>query len=503
MSADEDYSWAAPVGTASAADAVAVAPSPVAGATDPCFTEARETLRLLAQRKLSARELMAAHLARIRAVNPKVNAIVGKLADDECLELAAASDELRARGARLGALAGLPWAFKDVEEAVGLACTFGSPIFRDYRAGADTVLVERLRSAGVLPIGKTNVPEFGMGSHTYNRVYGPTRNPYDLTKSAGGSSGGAAVAVATGMLALADGSDFGGSLRNPGNFNNIVGFRPSVGLVPLAPSSMPFFGFVVKGPLARTVSDAALLLAVLAGEDPRDPGCYPSQPARFGEPLARDVRGVRIAWSPDLGCLPLAAAVRQVIDAQRTVLEDLGCVVEEASPDLSDADEIFLTLRRWRSWTELGPWLETHRADLKPEAAEEIEAGSRVTSAMLATAFKAHAALLERMRRFNERYEFLASAVNQVVPFDVGLDWPTSVGGVPMDHYIAWMKSAYWITTTWAPAISVPAGFTPGGLPVGMQITGRWRDDRRVLEMAYAFEQATGVGRRRPALGPG
>jgi len=469
---------------------------------DPCFLEARELVQLLARRKLSARELMAAHLARIQAVNPTLNAIVGKLPDEECLTLAARVDELRARGGQLGALAGLPWAFKDLEEAVGLVCTFGSPIFRDHRPVADTVLVERLRRAGVVPIGKTNVSEFGMGSHTYNGVYGATRNPYDLTKSAGGSSGGAAVAVATGMLPLADGSDLGGSLRNPGNFNNIVGLRPSVGLVPQAPSTMPFLGFAVKGPLARTVADAALLLAVMAGDDPRDPGCYPSQPAHFNEPLAREVRGARIAWSPDLGCLPLESAVREVIDAQRAVLEQLGCLVEEAAPDLADADAIFLTLRRWRAWTELGPLLEAHRAELKPEALEEIEAGSRVTSTALATAFKAHAALLERMRRFNERYEFLVSAVNQVVPFDVGLNWPTSVAGVPMDHYIAWMKSAYWITTTWAPAISVPAGFTPQGLPVGIQITGRWRDDRRVLEMAYAFEQATGVGARRPAPPP-
>jgi len=467
---------------------------------DPCFAEARETLRLLAQRELSARELMAAHLARIRAVNPKVNAIVAQLADEDCLALAAAADEARSRGVPPGALAGLPWAFKDIEEAVGLVCSFGSPIFRDYRPNADTLLVARLRRAGVIPIGKTNVSEFGMGSHSYNRVYGVTRNPYDLTKSAGGSSGGAAAALASGMLPLADGGDLGGSLRNPGNFNNVVGFRPSVGLVPLAPVSMPFPGLLVKGPLARTVADAALLLAVMAGEDARDPGSYPSQPARFLEPLQREVRGARIAWSPDLGGLPLEPEVRQVIDAQRRVFEDLGCVVEEAAPDLTGANAIFLTLRRWRSWSELGPLLAAHRADMKPEAIEEIEAGSRVTASELATVFRAHAALLERMRRFNERYEFLVSAVNQVAPFDVGISWPTSVAGVPMEHYIAWMKSAYWITTTCAPAISVPAGFTPAGLPVGVQITGRWRDDRRVLEIAHAFEQATGVGRRRPPL---
>ena len=467
---------------------------------EPCFAEASATLRLLAERRLSARELMAEHLERIRAINPQVNAIVGQLSEQECLELAAAADARRFAAEAPGALAGLPWAFKDVEEAAGLSCTFGSPIFRDYRPGGDTLLVERLRAAGVVPIGKTNVPEFGMGSHTYNGVYGATCNPYDLTKSAGGSSGGAAAAVASGMLPLADGSDLGGSLRNPGNFNNVVGFRPSVGLVPLAPVTLPFLGFLVKGPIARTVADAALLLAVMAGEDARDPGCYPSQPASLRAPLARELRGTRIAWSPDLGGLPLEPAVRQVIEAQRAVLEGLGCIVEEAAPDLSGADEIFLTLRRWRSWSELAPLLASHRAELKPEAIEEIEAGSRVTAAQLAQAFTAHAGLLARLRQFNQRYEFLVSAVNQVAPFDVGLDWPRSVAGVPMEHYIAWMKSAYWITTTWAPAISVPAGFTATGLPVGLQITGAWRADRRVLEVAYAFEQATLTGRRRPPI---
>jgi amidase len=468
--------------------------------SDLCLADARDQLRLLAARKVSARELMAAHLARIAAVNPKVNAIVARLPDDECLALAAGVDARRARGEPLGVLAGLPWAFKDLEDAVGLPCSQGSPIFKDARPAADTLLVERLRRAGVVPIGKTNVPEFGMGSHTYNRVYGRTRNPYDLSKSAGGSSGGAGAALATGMLPLADGSDLGGSLRNPGNFNNVVGFRPSVGLVPLAPESMPFLGFSCKGPLGRSVADVALMLAVIAGADARDPGCLPSDPAAFRRPLGREQRGARVAWCPDLGGLPLEPAVRRVLEARRATLEQMGCIVEDAVPDLAHADEVFLTLRRWRTWTRLGPLLARHRAEIKPEAIGEAEAGSRVTAAELAVAFEAHAALLERMRRFHEQYDFLACAVNQVAPFDVMLDWPQAVAGVPMTHYLEWMQSAYWITATWQPAISVPAGFTPAGLPVGLQLVGRRLEDRRLLGFAYAFEQATGIGARRPPL---
>jgi amidase len=479
---------ATPAGTATA----------TAGPTDLCYADAGELLQLLEARKVSARELMAAQLARIGAVNPKVNAIVAKLADEECLALATAVDERRARGERLGPLAGLPWAFKDLEPAVGFPCTRGSTIFRNDRPTADSVLVGRLRRAGVVPIGKTNVPEFGMGSHTYNPVYGTTVNPYDLTKSAGGSSGGAGVALATGMLPLADGSDLGGSLRNPANFNNVVGFRPTVGLVPTAPSPLPFFGFAVKGPMARSVSDVALLMSVMAGADPRDPGCAPSDPATFAAPLGRDLTGVRIAWCPDLGGLPLEDGVRQVLEGRRATLAGLGCVVEDASPDLAHADEIFLTLRSFRSWLVWGPLLAQHGAEMKPEAVGEIEAGARLSAGAIGAALVAHGRLLEGMRHFHERYDFIACAVNQVAPFDARLSWPASVAGVPMAHYVAWMKSAYWITATFQPAISVPAGFTPEGLPVGLQLVGRHREDRRVLELAYAFEQATRVGLRRP-----
>ena len=360
--------------------------------------------------------------------------------------------------------------------------------------------MERIRAAGAIPIGKTNVPEFGMGSHTFNRVYGTTLNPYNPAKSAGGSSGGAAAALAAGLLPLADGSDLGGSLRNPGSFNNVVGFRPSVGLVPLAPTPLPFLGFLTKGPLGRSVSDVAFLLSVLAGPDIRDPGTYPSDPRLFSGALVRRFDGTRIAWSLDLGGLPVDAGVRSAVEKQRRTFEDLGCVVDDACPDFQDADEIFLTIRRWRSWILLGPLLES-RGMLKPEAVDEIEAGARVDKDRLTRAMVRHGELMDRVRRFQQTYEFFVCAVSQVPPFDATLDWPREIEGVRMESYIDWMKSAYWVTTTFCPAISVPAGFTPEGLPVGIQIVGRFRGDWSVLQLAHAFEQATRFGLSRPRLG--
>lgn len=467
---------------------------------DLCFMSGRELARLIHARKLSAREVMLAHLRQIERVNPMVNAIVAKLDDAQCLALADAADRSIANGDKVGPLHGLPFAFKDTEAAIGFPFTRGSPIFRNDMPTEDTVLVERLRNAGVIPIGKTNVPEFGMGSHTYNKVYGTTVNPYDLTKSAGGSSGGAGAALAAGMLPLANGSDLGGSLRNPGNFNNVVGFRPTVGLVPNAPTVLPFIGFVVKGPMARSVEDTAFLLSVMAGSDPGDPGCYPSDPSAFLRGLDRDLKGVRVAWCPDLGGLPLDQRVRFVLEAQRATFEHLGCIVEEAWPDLSGADEVFLTIRAWRSWNTLGPLLEKHRAEMKSEAISEIESGARLSGSDIAKAMIRHAEVMERMRRFQQKYEFTICAVNQVPPFDATIDWPKAIEGTTMEHYVAWMKSAYWITATFCPAISVPAGFSPEGLPVGIQIVGRYRDDLGVLQIANAFEQATGFGRKRPAI---
>ena len=420
-----------------------------------------------------------------------------------CLALADDADRRIARGEPVGPLHGLPIAFKDLEPALGFPWTMGSPIYKDRMPAEDSVLVERLRQAGVIPIGKTNVPEFGMGSQTYNTVYGTTVNPYDVTKTAGGSSGGAGAALAAGLLPLADGSDLGGSLRNPANFNNIVALRPTVGLVPTAPSAMPLLGFGVKGPMARSVADTALLLSVMAGPDPRDPGCYPSDPAVFAQPLDRDFKGVRVAWCPDLGGLPLDRRVRAVLEAQRQTFEALGCIVEDACPDLTGADEVFLVIRAWKNWSTLAPLLEKHRSQMKPEVIWEIEFGATLTAAQIADALVQHGVIMERMRRFQERYEFMLCAVNQVPPFDATLHWPAEIEGTKMENYIGWMKSAYRISVTCRPAMSVPAGFTAEGLPVGIQIVGRYRDDLGVLQMAYAFEQATGFGQKRPAIALG
>ncbi len=494
----------AAVGTGSSSVAKTLGTTKTAPATRPpaslCFVSARELARLIRERKLSAREVMTAHLEQIRRINPNINAIVAKLDDDRCLALADEADRRQHRKEHLGPLHGLPIAFKDHEPAVGFPWTRGSPIYKDFMPQEDSVLVERLRKAGVLPIGKTNVPEFAMGSHTYNKVYGTTFNPYDLTKSAGGSSGGAAAALACGLLPIADGSDLGGSLRNPANFNNIVALRPTVGLVPTAPNPMPFIGFGVKGPMARSVADVAFLLSVIAGPDPRDPACYPSDPTLFAKPLERSFKGVRVAWCPDLGKLPLDRRVRSVLELQRQAFENLGCIVEEACPDLSGANKIFLDIRLWSSFNVLGPLLETHRSQIKPEAIWQIEAGRRVSATDLANAMIWHGELLERVRRFQSKYEFLLCAVNQVPPFDATLDWPKEIEGIKMENYVAWMKSAYWITTTFCPAISVPAGFTSEGLPVGIQIVGRHRDDFGVLQIAHAFEQDTRVGQKRPAI---
>ncbi|MEX2282201.1 MAG: amidase [Gemmatimonadota bacterium] len=464
-----------------------------------CFRSATDLTSMIRGKRISAREVMAAHLTQMARVNPKVNAIVAKLDDAACLGLADAADQRLARGEAAGPLFGLPIAFKDLQPAVGFPFTRGSPIYRNAMPTEDSVIVERLRRAGAIAIGKTNVPEFGLGSHTYNSVYGVTRNPYDLTKTAGGSSGGAAAALATGMLPIADGSDFGGSLRNPGNFNNVVGLRPTVGLVPVAPGSFPFLGFAVLGPLARSVSDVGLLLSAIAGADPRDPGSYPSDPVMFRQSLQSNVRGKRIAWCPDLNGLPLDPRVRSVLEGQRATLENLGCIVEEACPDLTNADAIFRTIRGFRNAALYGPLLVTNRSQIKPEAIAEIESGLKLSGSDVSRAMMQHSQLLERMRRFEEKYDFIACAVNQIPPFDATLDWPKSINGVAMDDYLSWMKSAAWITVTFRPAISVPAGFTPEGLPVGLQLVGRFRDDLGLLQMAYAFEQATNIGQRRPA----
>ena len=464
-----------------------------------CFQSATVLAGRIARRELSAREVMEAHLAQIDRVNPKVNAIV-TLLPEQAMEQAREADERMARGEAVGPLHGLPIAHKDLVSTKGIRTTFGSPIFADFVPSQDDLIIERLRQAGAITIGKTNTPEFGAGSQTFNEVFGATLNPYDTTKTCGGSSGGAAVALACGMIPIADGSDTGGSLRNPANFCNVVGLRPSPGRVPAWPAEMGWFPIAVQGPMARTVEDVALLLTALAGPDRRSPIAIQEPGSRFAEPLQRDFQGVRIAWSRDFGELPVDPAVTTAIDSQRAAFESLGCEVEDGQPDFAGADEAFKVLRAFVFESKFATLLDYNRDQIKETIIWNVEAGQQQTGPQIAKAEILRTRLYHRVREFMETYEFLILPVSQVPPFDVTQPYVTEINGVEMATYIDWMKSCYYISAIGLPAISIPCGFTPEGLPVGVQIVGRHQDDFGVLQLAYAFQEATGIGKRAPAI---
>lgn len=465
-----------------------------------CFLPATELARRIRARELSAHEVMAAHLAQIERVNPKVNAIITLLPPEQLLAQAAAADAALARGEAFGPLHGLPIAHKDLTLTQGIRTTYGSPLFKDFIPKQDDLIVERLKGAGAITIGKTNTPEFGAGSQTFNPVFGATLNPYDLTKTCGGSSGGAAVALACGMQPLADGSDMGGSLRNPANFCNVVGFRTAPGRVPAYPKLTAWAPWSVQGPMARTVEDVALMLSVIAGPDPRSPIAIREPGSIFARPLERDFSGVRIAWSRDLGMLPVDPRVTAVIDSRRAVFADLGCIVEEGEPDFRDADEIFKVWRAWSFAVSYADLVQRHRNQVKETVAWNVEAGLKLSGPQLGQAEVKRTQLYHRVREFMETYEFLVLPVSQVPPFEVTTEYITEINGLPMETYIDWMQSCYFITVTGLPAISVPGGFTSEGLPVGVQIVGRHQDELGVLQLAYAFEQATRVAWQRPAV---
>jgi amidase len=460
---------------------------------------ARELVQAIGRKELSAREVMVAHLDQIERYNPKVNAIV-TLLPEQALASADLADQAVARGEPLGPLHGLPIAHKDLVPTKGIRTTFGSPIYADFVPEEDALIVERLKAAGVLTIGKTNTPEFGAGSQTFNEVFGVTRNPYNLAKTCGGSSGGAAVGLACGLMPFADGSDTGGSLRNPANYCNVVGFRPSPGRVPSWPTLAGWATLSVQGPMARTVGDVALLLSAMAGPDARSPISIDEPGADFRRPLGRDFCSVRIAWSPDFGELPVDPRVTAVLEGQINVFEELGCQVDQAQPDFSGADEAFKVLRAWEYELAYGELLERHPGQIKDTVVWNTEEGRKLTGPQLGKAERKRTELYHRVRRFMEQYEFMAFPVSQVPPFDVTQAYVTEVNGVEMGSYIDWMRSCYYISVLGLPAISVPCGFTAEGLPVGLQIVGRFHDDWGVLQLAHAFEQATGFWKTRPPL---
>jgi len=461
---------------------------------------------MLRRREVSAREVVSAHIARIEAFDPAINAIVTRTFE-AAMARAADADEVAARGGSLGLLHGLPVAHKDLAETAGVRTTYGSPLFATNVPQRDALVVQRMAQAGAISLGKTNVPEFGAGSHTVNPVFGATHNPYDLSRSAGGSSGGAAAALAARFIALADGSDLGGSLRNPASFCNVVGLRPSPGRVPDWPFADAADQFAVVGPMGRTVADTALLLAVLAGPDPRvplaleEPPPALDEPAQVGALLNRDISGLRIAWSPDLG-LPVEPEVLQVLAPARQVLAALGGIVTDAAPDLSGADEVFRTFRAF-AFATFRRQLLTQAPDLiGPNVTWNIQRGLALTTADLSRATVLRAELADRISAFFADSDVLACPVTQVAPFDVTLDWVHEINGHPLQTYLDWMASAYLISATGLPAISVPAGFTAGGLPVGLQLVGRRRGDWDLLAVARAFESATGHAASVPQSAP-
>jgi amidase len=465
-----------------------------------CWTDAGELARLIRDGEASAREVVQAHLDQVERCNPKVNAVVTLVAE-RALEQAEEADRRWAARDELGPLHGVPIAHKDTHDTAGIRTTYGSPLLSDNVPETDELIIERLRGAGAITIGKTNVPLFAAGSHTVNPVFGATRNPYDLTRSAGGSSGGAAAALACGMHPLADGSDLGGSLRNPASFCNVVGMRPSPGRVPKWPDLLPWLPLGVQGPMARTVADVTLGLSVLAGPDPRAPAALYQRGSNVAGPLAADLTGLRVAWAPDLGGrVPVDPEVSAVLAAAPAVFTELGCVVEPACPDLAGADEAFRTLRAWMFELTYGELAAEHPEGFSEQLLGNIEHGRRLSGADVARAEAAHTALYHRVREFFTEYDLLLAPVSQVPPFPVDWAWPTEVAGQPTPHYLDWMASAYLISVTGCPALSVPAGFTPGGLPIGLQIVGPHQGDLAVLQAGHAFEQATHHGERRPPV---
>ena len=488
-----------------AVGAMATDSSAAAKASNIVMMDARALAAAIHTRKLSAVEVMGAYLDHIEAINPKVNAIVALQARDLLIAEARERDAQLARGAPVGVLHGLPHAVKDLQPVKGLRYTQGSPIFRDTIATTDSIMVERLRAAGAIIIGKTNTPEFGLGSHTYNPVYGITRNAYDPTKSAGGSSGGAAVALATRMLPLADGSDYGGSLRNPAGWNNVFGFRTSVGRVPVHGKEdwLPSMG--VTGPMARNVGDLALLLSVQAGFDPRAPLSMESGGEQFRAAPKSSVKGRRIGFLGDFGGeAPCEPGVLEVCRTALKTFESLGCEVADARVDYP-VEKVWPAFIRLRGWQQGGGLLEDYndparRPLLKPEAIFEIETGAKLTAFDATAASTVRTDWSQAVRRLFDRFDYLIAPTAQVFPFTAELHWPQEIAGRRMASYHEWMKGVCLITMSGCPSLACPAGLGPNGLPMGFQIIAPIHREMDCLALAAAYETATPLSATRLPL---
>jgi amidase len=462
------------------------------------YRSARDLRDLIATRQISAVAVTEAHLARIDAVNPKVNAIV-TVVPERALAEAAALDTRAARGEPLGLLHGLPVAIKDLMDTEGIRTTYGSRVHADHVPDHDALIVQRLRAAGAIVLGKTNTPEFGAGSHTFNEVFGATHNPYDLGRSAGGSSGGAAAALAAGMVPIADGSDLGGSIRNPASFCNVVGLRPSPGRVASTRPGDAWDPMSLLGPMARSCDDASLLLAAIAGPDRRAPLSLGDDPKPFANLAPRPLAGARIAWSDTVDGLPIDPQVSVAMATVRERLEAAGAAVVPTEPDLSGADQVFETFRPLEFFASHGEEVRAHPDLTKREVRQDVEWGA-LGAEQIVAAGRLRTELFRRVGALVAEYDVLALPTVQVPPFPVDWRYPESVAGVEMQRYYTWMRSCTRISATTLPALSVPAAFTDDGLPVGLQLVGTHRGELHLLGVAASIEAELGTSKRRPAI---
>lgn len=467
------------------------------------YRGAVELAALMRSREVSAVEVLEAHLEQIDRLNPLVNAVV-TIDEDGARAAAAEADRKLAAGEATGPLHGLPISFKDTARTAGMRTTFGHPRHTDFVPEENDLHVQRILDAGAIRVGKTNVPEYAAGSHTFNRVFGTTRNPYDPAKSAGGSSGGAAAALAAGFQPIADGSDMGGSLRNPASFCNVVGLRPTPGMVPNTDGSNVFFPLGVAGPMGRTAADAALLFSAMTGATPDDPfSAFPTAAgaaaAAAAEPSPQDFAGLRIAYAPTLGGrIPVAREVLDVLDPQAKALEALGAHVELDCLDLDGSEEVFRVLRAasfdaaWGADLEADPDLFNHFL------AGNIREGAKLSGRDVFRAEEGMTRLIRKAAEFFTRYDLVIAPASQVAPFDAEIEYPTEIEGQQLDSYLDWMRAPYLFTPLGLPALSVPAGFTPAGLPVGLQMVGARGSDARLLRLASAFEKISSCSAVRP-----
>lgn len=465
--------------------------------SSPCDLDAVALSTAIRDRKISCLETMDAFLGRIEKVNPRVNALVAMQDPDDLRQQARRLDELLSQGQWLGPLHGMPQAPKDIMPAAGLVTTRGSLIFRDQVSTADAVVFERMRRAGAIFVGRSNTPELGLGGHTYNAVYGLTRNAYDPSKSAGGSSGGAAVAVALNMLPVADGSDMMGSLRTPAAFNSVYGLRTSLGHVPHGPTEDVFFQqFAVAGPMARNIPDMALLLSVQEGYDARLPLTRKTVSGHSPQSLDRDFKGARIGWLGDLGGhLAMEPGILDICEQALAVFEIIGCKVEPVSTSF-DFDALWQAWLTLRSFSVAGNFAHLYhapekRALLKPEAIWEIERGLKLSAMDIAQATRVRSSWYQTMRALFEVYDFLILPGSQVFPFDADQDWPSKIGAREMSTYHQWLECMIPATLAGLPTLCAPAGFNTKGLPTGLQIIGPPQEDWGVLQFGHAYDQAS------------